>query len=119
MRGMVTIVINYFIARHYNIDIDFSDPANFRVLCVRNLIMAGQRIVYAFVQFYLAQPIVQTLATIGPLFIFLLDYKTNGIKITTKQFYGVILGIFGGCLDDQWRCNCSLDVSRSHDNFVI
>ncbi len=95
MRGMVTTLINFLIARHYNIAIDFNDPKNFRILFIRNFIMVIQGIVYAVIQFYLTQPIIQTLSCTGPLFIFLLDYQINGTTITRKQFYGVTLGIVG------------------------
>ncbi len=57
--------------------------------------MALQGVVYAIIQFYLTQPIIQTLNSTGTLFIFLLDYKINGVTITRKQFYGVVLGISG------------------------
>ncbi len=95
MRGLVTIIVNYAIVWHYKIEIDFKNPHNFKVLFVRNLIMALQGVVYAIIQFYLTQPIIQTLNSTGTLFIFLLDYKINGVTITRKQFYGVVLGILG------------------------
>jgi len=57
--------------------------------------MAVQGIIYTLVMFYLTQPVVQTIASTGPIFIFLLDYLINGVSITKKQFYGVILGISG------------------------
>lgn len=95
MRGLVTIFVNYLIARHYHIEIDYSDPKNFRILFLRNIIMIAQGLVYTFIQFYLTQPIIQTLSCTGPLFIFLLDYQINGVTITQKQLYGVILGIAG------------------------
>jgi hypothetical protein len=57
--------------------------------------MVAQGFVYTFIQFYLTQPIIQTLSCSGPLFIFLLDYKINGITITQKQLYGIILATVG------------------------
>lgn len=57
--------------------------------------MAIQGLVFIWVQFYLPQPIVHTLACSGTLFIFFLDYFLNGITITKKQFYGVIFGVLG------------------------
>ena len=50
---------------------------------------------YTIAQFYLSQPIIQTIYTTGPLFVFIVDYKINHVKITQKQFYGVMLGVFG------------------------
>lgn len=57
--------------------------------------MTLQGLVYIAVQFYLTQPIIQTLNSSGTLFIFLLDYLINGITVTKKQFYGIIVGVFG------------------------
>lgn len=57
--------------------------------------MALQGIVLAIIQFFLTQPIINTLTNTGPLFIFLLDYKINGITITRSQFWGVIFGVVG------------------------
>jgi drug/metabolite transporter (DMT)-like permease len=51
--------------------------------------------VFTFVQFYLEQPILQTINSCGPIFIFVLDYFMNGVKINYKQFIGVLLAIFG------------------------
>ena len=50
---------------------------------------------YTVAQFYLSQPIITTICTVGPLFVFIIDYKINRIKITHKQFYGVMLGVAG------------------------
>lgn len=95
LRGLVTTVINYMIVRHYKIEIDFSESKNFRILFIRNVIMAIQGLVFIWVQFYLPQPIVHTLASSGTMFIFFLDYFINGITITKKQLYGVMVGVVG------------------------
>lgn len=89
------IIINISIARYFSIDITYQSPHNLRVLFVRNLIMTIQGITYTIVQFYLTQPIIQTLSSTGPLFIFIMDYKINGVEITRKQFFGVVLGTIG------------------------
>ena len=39
----------------------------------------------AYSQFYLPLPIVHTLNGSGPLFVFIVDYFLNGIKINRKQ----------------------------------
>ncbi len=89
------IIINVSIARYFSIDITYQSPHNFRVLFLRNLIITFQGIAYTIVQFYLTQPIIQTLNSTGPLFIFIMDYKINGVEITRKQFVGVLLGTVG------------------------
>ena len=49
----------------------------------------------AFSQFYLSLPIVHTICGGGPIFIFIVDYYMNGIKINMKQFLGILIGIIG------------------------
>lgn len=95
MRGLVTVLMNFFIARLYCIDLEYKDPSNFRILLLRNFIMIIQGLVFTVLQFILTQPIINTINSTGPLFIFLLDYKINGITINQKQVYGVILGVIG------------------------
>jgi drug/metabolite transporter (DMT)-like permease len=50
---------------------------------------------FTLAQFYLTQPIVQTINTTGFLFVFVLDYLINHVTITKKQFVGVILEVIG------------------------
>lgn len=76
-------------------DIEYKDPSNFRILFVRNLFVTVQSIIYTVAQYYLPQPILQTIHTTGALFVFILDYKINHVTITKKQFYGVMLGVAG------------------------
>lgn len=76
-------------------DLSYKDPVNFRILFVRNFYSTVQAIVYTVAQFYLSQPVVQTMHTTGSLFVFILDYKINHVTITKKQFYGVIFGVCG------------------------
>ncbi len=76
-------------------DITFKDPYNFKILLIRNILATIQNIMYTLSQFYLAQPIVQTLNTSAIMFIFILDYFINSVTVTRKQLYGVVLGIIG------------------------
>lgn len=76
-------------------DIEYKDPANFRILFMRNFCVTVQSIIFTVAQFYLTQPIIHTINTTGALFIFILDYKINHVTITRKQFYGVMLGVLG------------------------
>ena len=76
-------------------DTSFKDPYNFRILLIRNVFAGIQNIMFTVSQFYLTQPIVQTLNTSAIIFIFVQDYFINSVTITRKQFYGVILGIIG------------------------
>ena len=49
----------------------------------------------AFSQFYIPLPIVHTICGSGPIFIFIIDFYLNGIRINSKQFFGIIIGIIG------------------------
>ena len=89
------ILINFAIARVYGMDLSYRDPYNFRILLVRNVLVGVQNTMFTLAQFYLSQPIVQTMNTSSILFIFILDYFLNGVTLTKKQFYGVIFGILG------------------------
>lgn len=94
-RSIAVIIVNFTIARHFHIEIDYKQPKNFRILFVRNFCVTVQSIIYTAAQFYLSQPIIQTMNTTGALFVFILDYKINHVTISKKQFYGVMFGVVG------------------------
>ena len=91
----MVIALSYIVGRYLNINLTYRDPRNFKILMARNLFTCVQAFGYTIVQFYLPQPIVQTLNSTGPLFVFLLDYKMNGITVTKKQIIGILFGMFG------------------------
>jgi drug/metabolite transporter (DMT)-like permease len=95
VRSISLIAINFSIARVYGMDLSYQDPYNFRILLARNFLVGIQNTMFTLAQFYLSQPIVQTMNTSSILFIFILDYFLNGVTLTKKQFYGVIFGILG------------------------
>ena len=49
----------------------------------------------ALSHFYIPIPIVHTLSGSGPIFIFIIDYYRNGVKINEKQLVGIVLGLLG------------------------
>ena len=51
--------------------------------------------VIALSQFYLPLPIVHTISGAGPIFIFIIDYYINRIKINKKQLIGIVIGVLG------------------------
>ena len=57
--------------------------------------MAYQGWSIAISHFYIPIPIVHTLSGIGPIFVFIMDYYKNGVKINKKQIVGIILGLVG------------------------
>ncbi len=85
----------YPIILYNKVSIDFKDLRDLKILNIRNGIIVLHSFVFALVQFYLEQPILQTINSCGPIFIFVMDYFMNGVKINHKQFIGVVLAIFG------------------------
>ena len=57
--------------------------------------MAIQGCVLAFSQFYIPLPVVHTIGSSGVIFIFIIDYYLNGVKVNRKQIMGIIIGIIG------------------------
>lgn len=54
--------------------------------------------VFSLSQFILPLPIVHTINCSGTLFVFLIDYLVNHVKINFKQGVGICMGIFGAIL---------------------
>jgi drug/metabolite transporter (DMT)-like permease len=52
---------------------------------------------FASSQFILPLPVVHTINCSGSLFVFLIDYWFNKVKINSKQSIGIIIG-FGGAI---------------------
>lgn len=46
-------------------------------------------------QFILPIPIVHTISCSGTLFVFIIDYFKNGIKINSRQAIGIVIGVVG------------------------
>lgn len=89
------MVLNYVIARVFNIEIDYKNPHNLYNINKRNIIVSLQGLLYTLSNFYVPQPIVATINSTGPLFVFILDYYINGTKINKSQFYGILIGLLG------------------------
>jgi drug/metabolite transporter (DMT)-like permease len=95
MRGLALVVITFILARVYDIGLEFKSPFNFKYLCIRSLFIFAHGIGFSGVQFYLPLPIVHTINSSGPLFIFIMDYFMNGVKINNKQLMGIIIAVLG------------------------
>jgi drug/metabolite transporter (DMT)-like permease len=74
---------------------DFKHSDNLFNLNVRNIIVTLQGLIYTLSNFYLSLPIVSTINSTGPIFVFILDYYINGTTIGRSQFYGIIIGMIG------------------------
>jgi drug/metabolite transporter (DMT)-like permease len=103
----------YPIIIYYKVSIDFKCEEDLKILNSRNIIIVIHSFVFTLVQFYLEQPILQTINSCGPIFIFVIDYFMNGVKINQKQFFGVLLAIFGVLLTVNGEALTSWLFSRS------
>lgn len=94
-RCWVMLIFNALLCRWYEYPMDFKSSTGFKLLNWRNFLMIIYSYVFAFAQFYLPLPIIFTVNSSGPLFVYVADYFTYGIKITKSQLIGLIVGIFG------------------------
>jgi drug/metabolite transporter (DMT)-like permease len=74
---------------------DFKHSKNLYNLNIRNIIVTAQGLVYTLSNFYLPLPIVSTINSTGPIFVFILDYYINGTTIVRSQVYGILIGMVG------------------------
>lgn len=75
--------------------IDYKYDVNFKNIFKRNAIMVIHGLAITVSQFYLPLPIVHTINFFAPVFIFIIDYLENGIKINRLQTFFLILSILG------------------------
>lgn len=60
--------------------------------------MVVHSFLFSLSQFILPLPIVHTINCSGTLFVFLVDYLLNHVKINIKQVIGIAFGILGAIL---------------------
>ena len=75
--------------------LDYKYDINFKNLLKRNSIMVIHGLAIAAAQFYLPLPIVHTISFFAPIFIFIIDYFENGVRINKSQFYCLLAGVLG------------------------
>ena len=95
VRGMVSMVLNFAIARYYGMTLDYKYDVNFNNMLKRNIILVVHGIAITAAQFYLPMPIVHTINFFAPIFIFVIDYFENGVRISKTQFYFLFFSVLG------------------------
>lgn len=98
IRGITLIIANYIMCRLYGTPIDLKNPTHFRYLVLRASMMTIHSFFFALSMFILPLPIVHTVNCTGTLFIFLIDYFLNHVKINYQQSVGIFIGIIGAML---------------------
>ena len=61
----------------------------------RAIVLTADTFVFANAQFYLPLPLVHTIGCTGTLYVFILDYYINSVKISKKQLSGIVIGFVG------------------------
>lgn len=89
------MILNFGIVRYYEMRLDYKYEVNFRNILKRNIIMVIHGLAMTVSQFYLPLPIVHTINFFAPIFIFIIDYFENGVKISKIQFFFLIFSILG------------------------
>jgi drug/metabolite transporter (DMT)-like permease len=103
LRGMVGTVFNYFICKGTNSSISYPEPQAFRALALRSFILTLTTLFFAASQFLLPLEIVHTIGTSSTLFIFIIDYLLNSVRVNLKQGVGITIGIIGVILASHYR----------------
>lgn len=75
--------------------LDYKYDVNFKNIFKRNVIMVIHGLAITVSQFYLPLPIVHTINFFAPVFIFVIDYLENGVRINRAQTLFLFLSILG------------------------
>lgn len=94
LRGIVTTSISYLLIKLYSLREDV-DSGDLSLLNRRNAIMTIQGFAQTFCLLYSESPVMYTIASSGPVLVYILDYFLNSITITRNQLIGIIIACIG------------------------
>jgi len=89
------MILNFAVVRYYGMGLDYKYDVNFKNILKRNIIVVIHGLVITAAQFYLPLPIVHTINFFAPIFVFIIDYFENGVRINKTQFYFLAFSVFG------------------------
>jgi drug/metabolite transporter (DMT)-like permease len=89
------MLFNWAIVRYYGMGLDYKYDTNFYNILKRNIIVVVHGLAITAAQFYLPLPIVHTINFFAPIFIFIIDYFENGVRISKLQLYSLLFSILG------------------------
>jgi len=95
VRGLVSMLVNFAIIRYYDMSLDYKYDVNFKNLFKRNTIVVIHGLAITMAQFYMPLPIVHTINFFAPIFIFIIDFFENGVRINKTQFYFLLASVIG------------------------
>lgn len=93
-RGVMTCILCGMICRSIGDSLAIARE-DFWTLVIRNILNGLYCLALSFSMPYLSPPIVHTLASSGPIMVFVLDYFINGVSISKKQLGGILLTFLG------------------------
>ena len=95
IRGLMLMICGYSFCLKDGKSTTFPGKASFATLCVRSIMMILYAAATGASQFYLPLPLVHTICGSGPIFVFIIDYYMNGVRINSKQLMGIIIAVAG------------------------
>ena len=95
VRGFATIISCYIIAKIKNYSLDFKSYRDLKISVIRAIICAFQQIITSYGFIHLPPSLVYTIANVGPIIVFIIDYFKNSITVTYRQAVGVVISTFG------------------------
>lgn len=75
--------------------LEIKDSRSIKFLTIRSVIVALYMLMFSLSQFILPLPAVHAINCSGEIFIFVVDYFRNGVKINFQQAIGVFVGLIG------------------------
>lgn len=103
IRGSTMIISNYLICVLTNSDITFGSSTTFTSLLIRSLIISLGSLCVGASQFILPLSIVHTIISSSTLFVFIIDFLVNYVRVNLKQGVGITIGIIGMILASNGR----------------
>jgi drug/metabolite transporter (DMT)-like permease len=94
-RGIITVVSHSLIMRYFGVSFNIRDRSDLKYLMIRCILLIIHQYTLTVMHFVLSMSVLNSIGTIGPIFVFLIDYQINGVTINKKQLLGIIGGIFG------------------------
>ena len=94
-RYAMQIIISYLICRVNKSSMEYRSPIEMRKLIFRSMIFTMNTAVLAWAQFYLPLYVVHTIGSMGPVFVCIINYYVNNMKITKNQINGNVIAFIG------------------------
>jgi drug/metabolite transporter (DMT)-like permease len=95
IRGCTCFIANYLICLFTKTNTTFPDGSIFKRIILRSLILSLTSLTMGVSQYILPLSIVHMIMSSSTLFVFVIDYLLNGVKVNLKQAIGISIGMVG------------------------